>query len=238
MGLMLLDHLLPSRATRFDRFLAGPGYPHVYMVHVGAGWCYARLPWLRFRVNAAIGSLDPLLRWLAVDGFGFHEGYFAWNRVGERKQVPQGVSGYARRVFDQGLGRSLWFVHCADPLRVSTSIQQFHESRRGDLWSGIGLACAYAGGYTGTDLDELRVAARMYGAELAQGAAFGAKARLRAGNLVSHTDHACEIFCGTSAREAAAVTDTALKELPLHGPEPAFEIWRRRIQHEFGAVRR
>jgi hypothetical protein len=208
------------------------------MIHVGAGWAYARLPWLRIRLNHTIGRLDPLLRWLAVDGFGFHEGYFAWARVGLRQQVPGGIKGYARRAFDHGLGRSLWFVNCADAHRVSQTIAQFDESRRADLWSGIGLACAYAGGYTEPDLSELYVATESYRTEMAQGAAFAAKARLRAGNLVLHTERACQVFCGIPAREAAEITDAALKNLPQDGPQPAFEIWRQRIQREFATVRR
>src|SRR5262249_6440948 len=148
------------------------------------------------------------------------------------------IRGYARRAFDQGLGRSLWFVNCADAKRIAGTIAQFDEPRRADLWSGIGLACAYAGAYAGTDLDELFAAAHKYRPELAQGAAFAAKARLRAGNLVPHTERACEAFCGTSAREAAEITDYALKDLPQHGPDPAFELWRRRIQGEFTVVRR
>ena len=66
----------------------------------------------------------------------------------------------------------------------------------------------------------------------------GGGRRLRAGNLVSHTERACEMICGTSTLEAAGATDAALTNLPRDGPEPAFEVWRRRIQHEFATVRR
>jgi hypothetical protein len=236
MALTLLDHLAPWRPSRFAQLLAGPGAPHAYMLHIGVGWAYARLPWLRLRVDHASRKLDPLLRWLTLDGFGFHEGYFAWSRVGEKQRTPIGLGGYARRCFDHGLGRSLWFANCADAQRVSSAITRFDKSRHADLWSGIGLACAYAGAYTEQDLADLCAAADSYRAELAQGAAFAAKARLRAGNLVSHTETACKVICGTSALEAAEVTDAALKNLPRDGAEPAFEIWRRRIQHEFSTV--
>jgi len=237
MGLTLLDGLLPG-SSRFKRFLAGPGADHPYMIHVGAGWACARLPWLRMRMEACTASMDPILRWLAIDGFGFHEGYFAWRRVGIRQQVPRGIRGYALRAFDQGLGRSIWFVSCACAERASRIVEQFDRSRRADLWSGIGLASAYAGCYTEQGLSELSAVAQGYGAELAQGAAFAAKARLRAGTLAPHTEHACAVFCGIPAREAAAVTDSALENLPKDGSEPAYEIWRHRIQREFVAVRR
>jgi hypothetical protein len=48
------------------------------MAHVGIGWAIARLPWLRRRIEQPLNRLDSLLRWLAVDGYGFHEGYFYW----------------------------------------------------------------------------------------------------------------------------------------------------------------
>ena len=71
MGLSLRDYLTPWRRDRWRRFLAGPGSAHAYMVHVGVGWTLARL---RRSVLPALRRYDPLLRWLVVDGYGFHEG--------------------------------------------------------------------------------------------------------------------------------------------------------------------
>ena len=238
MALALLDSVAPGRGNRFATFLKGPGDLHAYMIHVGAGWAYARLPWLRYRIGHVIRRLDPLLRWLAVDGYGFHEGYFHWPQAGEGQKIPFGLQGYACQAFDQGLGRVLWFVRCADPDRVSDTIARFPVSRRPDLWSGAGLACAYAGGAEGADLERAVGLSGAYRDALAQGAAFAAKARLRAGNPVLHTERACRAICGLSAADAAALTDDALKRLPEDGEVPAFEIWRQRIQREFAGVRR
>jgi hypothetical protein len=238
MALSLRDHLTPwRRADRFTRFLRGIGEPHTYMVLVGAGWSYARIPWLRFRVDQVMGREDPLLWWLTIDGFGFHEGYFAWAQAGARRRIPRSINGYGRRAFDQGLGRSAWFANCADAARVSAWICGFEEGRRPDLWSGVGLACTYAGGATESGIAELCAAGQKYRADLAQGAAFAAKTRLRAGNLVPHTESACWMFCGISAIDAAAVTDAALKNLPEDGLEPAYEVWRARIRREFTSIR-
>jgi len=232
MALTLLDHLLPMNQGRFHRFLQGTGTPHFYMLHVGAGWALARLPWLRWRVDAFISTLDPLARWLALDGYGFHQGYFYWPDSVGRQQVPRGVAGYARRAFDQGLGRSLWFVEGADATQIAAAIAAFPEARQPDLWRGVGLACAYAGGRQRSHLELVREAAGPYLAQAAQGAAFAAKARERAGNPAPHTELACGILCGVSAQAAAAVTDDALRDLPPDGVEPAYEIWRRRIQEQ------
>jgi hypothetical protein len=232
MALALLDTLIPGRHSqrqRLARFLAGPGDAHTYIVHVGAGWVMARLPVSPERYLARLA--DPLLRWLALDGYGFHEGFFHWPRSVTRQQVPRRLHGYARRGFDQGLGRSLWFVEGADVERLPRTIGAFPASRQPDLWGGLGLACAYAGGRTPAEVEALLAAAGPHAPSFAQGVAFAAKARQRAGNLTPQTELACRVVWGVPAAEAGAVCDEALRDLPADLPgEPAFEIWRRRVQ--------
>lgn len=232
MALALLDFLTPWPKNRLQVFLDGPGNAHIYMVHVGVGWALARL---RRRVEPALRCLDPLLCWLAVDGYGFHEGYFHWKRYVNRQVIPDRLCGYARRAFDQGLGRSLWFVDGADVARISNTIATLPASRHADLWSGVGLACGYAGGVDRPSVEALWTAAGPHRPHVAQGVAFAAKARQRASNPSRHTELACHILCGVSADVAADVTDNALEKLPVDGPEPAYEVWRARIQSRFAA---
>jgi hypothetical protein len=231
MGLALLDQLTPWKGNRWQVFLSGPGSAHAYMMHVGVGWALARIPWSR--IERVPAGLDPLLRWLAVDGYGFHHGYFYWPRYIEQKEIPNRLFGYARHAFDQGLGRSLWFVNGADVSRIEKTISLFPSTRRGDLWSGVGLAAAYAGAVDRTAVEVLRDAAGHHRPQLAQGAAFAAKARERAGNPAAHTEMACQVFCGLSADKAARITDDALSDLPGDHDEPAYEVWRRRIREHF-----
>ena len=234
MGLTLLDHLSLWKGKRLQPFLNGPGAAHVYMAHVGVGWALARLPWLRRHAEQYLTRLDPLLCWLVVDGYGFHEGYFNGRRAIERQAIPNQLKGYARRVFDQGLGRSLWFVEGADVLRISSTVASFEPERHADLWSGVGLACAYAGGVDQAGIEAMRMAAQAYTPYLAQGAAFAAKTRQRANNPAAHTEMACKVLCGLSTEAAALITDVALERLPGDGEEPAYEVWRQRIQAQFG----
>jgi hypothetical protein len=230
MALALLDRLAPWRRGRLDAFLRGPGDPHAYMVHVGAGWALARL---RRPLRGVPRGMDPLLGWLAADGYGFHEAYFHPSRCVEERALPPRVWGYALRAFDQGVGRALWFVHGADPARVAASITRFPEPRHGDLWSGAGLACAYAGGPSGDEAAALAHLAGPHRPALAQGAAFAAAARERARNPAPHTDRACRELCGLSAVGAAAVTDASRRDLAPLGALPAYEAWRLRIQQRF-----
>jgi enediyne biosynthesis protein E3 len=227
MGLALVDFLAPWRGRRLRTFLEGPGDPHAYMMHVGAGWLPARLG---LGVDRTMKQLDPLLGWLAVDGYGFHEGYFRPGNSVDRQAVPSKLSGYARRVFDQGLGRSLWFVEGAEVERICAMIARFDSTRRADLWSGVGLACAYAGGTDQVSIEALLIASGSHRDHLAQGAAFAAKARQRAGNPSPHTEAACRTLCATSADEAAALTDDCLAGLSHEGGLPAYEVWRSRVR--------
>jgi hypothetical protein len=233
MGLVLLDQVSPWRRGRLQAFLGGAGSRHPYMIHVGAGWAIARLPWLRRNAERATRGLDPLLRWLALDGYGFHEGYFHWRRYKGRPEGFGRLGGYAVHAFAQGLGRSLWFVEGADVTRLPSAVASLPRHLHADLWSGVGLACAYAGGAEAREIEWLRASTLSFAAELAQGAAFAAKTRQRAGNLTEHTEVACRILCGLSATEAADVTDETLARLPEDGDVPAYEVWRQRIQSHF-----
>ncbi len=230
MGLTLLDTLTPWRRDRWAALLAGPGEQHIYMVHVGAGWARARLPG---DVGRILGRYDRLLGWLVIDGWGFHDGYFHWPRVIERQQVAPRFHGYARRAYDQGLGRALWFVNGTEVERVAATIAGFDPERRADLWSGIGLAAAYAGDAPEEVLIALCERGGEHRSAIAQGAAFAAEARRRGGNPAPHTERACLVLCGLGARDASEITSEALRGVHDEGAVPAYEVWRQRVRERF-----
>lgn len=235
MGLAVTD-AVSLRPRRVEEFLTGPGAGHVYMAYVGVGWALARLPRLRWR---AVLPRDGLLRWLALDGLGFHQAYFDTERYVTNKWRPAGYPAwpgqdeYAHRAVDQGIGRALWFVNGADPQAVAGCIDGFPAARRADLWSGAGLASVYAGGVDAGALATFWELAGGYRPELAQGAAFAAKARVLTGLVVPHTEVAVKTYCEMPVEDAAAITDQALVDLPPDGPLPAYEVWRQRIQDQF-----
>lgn len=234
MALALLDALTPLGGGRLRAYLSGPAEPHTYMALVGAGWAWARL---RRPLGPELRRLDPLLCWLAVDGHAFHQCFFKPDRH-VSGAVPRQYTGYARRVYAQGVGRSLWFVCGADVEPIASVIERFEAALQADLWSGVGLACTYAGGVDRLTIEQLARRGSAFRPQLAQGAAFAAKARLRAGNLTQHARIACDVLCNMSAADAAHLTDTALIGLPPDGGEPAYEIWRQRLQMQFAAVGR
>ena len=228
MAFTLLDEIGFGRASRWQTFLEGCGNPHAYMLYVGAGWAFARLPRGRHRLERFVGRSDPLLRWLAIDGYGFHHGFFGSKRAlgGWR---PQFSEPYAARAFDQGLGRSLWFVEGADVGRVAGRVRTFAADRRADLWSGVGLAAAYAGIVSDEDLRELRTLAGQALPAVQQGVAFAATARSRAVNTAEHTEQACQLLCGLSIRELSALVDEIRDDLGVTPAPSDYEVWRRSV---------
>lgn len=221
MALALADGI-SLRGNQLPQFIADGGKQHIYMMHVGAGWACARLPWLRNKIEAVMAKFNPVLRWLIMDGYGFHEGYFHFSRA---EGGALRLSPAARHVFYQGLGRSLWFVNGANALLIARSVASFAPQYHSDAWSGVGLACAYAGGRTVPEITELQAYAAPHGPALAQGAAFAAKARHLAGNSTRHTEAACMVLCGMRATEAASLCDETLRQVSTGHPCP-YQQWR------------
>jgi hypothetical protein len=234
MALAVRDGITPVNRHWVRDLLASRGAAHIYMAYVGVGWAMARLPRVRWR---AIAQRDPLLRWLALDGYGFHQAFFHTSKYVENQYqapIPGWPSGYANRATDQGIGRALWFVNGSDVVRVADTIGKFAPSRQADLWSGAALASVYAGGAEPAELEEMVRLAGPYRSNAAQGAAFAAGARVLAGLVTPGTELGVKVHCGMSAAEAAAITDEAKLDLPkTGGPVPAYEIWRERTRSQF-----
>ena len=228
-GLAALDCLLPWKNRTRD-FLDGPASSYIYAVPLGAGMALARL---HRHPEHFLTRLDPVLGWLIIDGYGFHEGFFARQRYVAKKAVPTHLSAYARRVFDQGLGRSIWFSSSTDIEHVATTITSFPVSRQADLWSGVGLACGYTGGVERSAIETLQRVAGSYRSQLALGAAIAANARHRVGNPSTHAELACEVLCGLPSETASHMTDAARENLPIDGVEPTYEVWRQRLAAQF-----
>ncbi|HET8846193.1 MAG TPA: DUF1702 family protein [Ktedonobacteraceae bacterium] len=226
MGLAALDIMAPWK-NRVREFVEGPAARHIYPIYVGVGLALARL---HRSPEKFFPRLDPLLCWVVADGYGFHEGFFAWKRTVERKVVPARFSSYAVRLFDQGLGRCLWFASGALVDRVAALISTFPSRRQVDLWSGVGLASSFAGGANRSELEILKENAAPFHLQLARGAAVAAKGHQDAGHSSVHTELACQVYCGLSGAQAVQILENARKDLPLHGKEPAYEIWRRRTE--------
>jgi hypothetical protein len=225
--LAAFDMLTPWKRNRWLNFLNGPGESQSYMMHVGYGIALAHFG---RRADEGLGRLaHPGERWLSVDGYGFHSGCLKWRYYVKAHAAPPGLTGFAGQVFDHGLGRALWFGCGADVEHIQQTISAFPPDRRSDLWSGVGVACTFAGGVEEEDLRALCQATGEYQPYLKLGAALAATLRHRAGDIVPYTELACQIVCELSATQAAGLFAAALNDLPDDGPEPVYAVIRRRI---------
>lgn len=213
---------------RLRRWLAATQGDFTYLAHVGAGWAMARLP---LACRSISRQLDPVHKWLALDGMGFHDAYFFPDRVltGWRRVKR----GYAAHAYDQGVGRALWFIACGDIGWAAEQVVALSSARHGYLWAGLGLALAYAGPVRPGAARSALAHAGSHGADFLQGVAFGAAARVRGGFVPDDTRAAvAELIGGASPEDVTQLVDGVRSSLPpANGLEaPRYELWRRGVR--------
>jgi hypothetical protein len=244
MAFTILDVTGAGRRRRAHDLLTGPGQPHIFLAYIGIGFAMARLPralWKKVVPDLTGSAYYPTMSWLAVDGYGFDRAYFDTARWVDQQKVPrpyrwEGSPDYFLRAVDQGIGRALWFIRAAQVPDIGATVGCFASHRHADLWSGVGLAAAFAGGCSRDGLAALRRAAGEHHAELAQGAVFAAKARTFAGFVPEHTEVASRELAGLPAAAAAVLADEAAVAPGKHGAIPAYELWRRRVRAQVTGV--
>lgn len=232
MSSALADMITLSGGRRLRKLAYDHGDQYTHLIHVGAGWAFARLhrrPWLGLRFG------EPVLRWLAWDGWGFHQTFFGARDVLERQSIENAARGEVRPIRDQGAGRALWFYAGADPARIAMIISNFPEQRRSDLWAGIGLAASYTGAQPADAVEKLARAAGGYRDHLGQGAAFAAKAHSLSGEVPKAAAEAIRVLAGAEPAVAAAWTDSCLREAAVDGTDTVatYQRWRARIRDAF-----
>ena len=223
--------------------LNGPAQPHLLLCYIGIGFAMARLPrplWKKILPDLEPSLFHPTMSWLCVDGYGFDLAYFHPRKWVEQQRVPEpypwlGHPEYFHRAVDQGIGRALWFMHGGVPAAVIEAVARFPEQRRGDLWSGVGLASTFAGGCGPAGLAVLRAAAGVHQANLGLGSVFAATARVVADFVPDHSAQALATLAGLAPQEAMALAATTHPNPDEPRSEPHYEAWRAAIRTELAA---
>ncbi|OJF16225.1 DUF1702 family protein [Couchioplanes caeruleus] len=234
MAATLLDAGRITGTRRTAALHAAYGERYAYLLHVGSGWALAKL---RRRRLGRIGAEAPLLRWLAYDGKGFCEAFFATPRALDRWRTHARRCSAVCEIEYQGLGRSLWFRACGDPDRLAALVATMPVHHHADVWSGIALASVYAGGVGADTYQLLAERAADHRAAAAQGAAFGAEAWRLSGFTPDHAATAVPILTGVTPAVAAQWTWTARQGLtgPDHTADD-YREWRLRVQRSATAT--
>jgi hypothetical protein len=235
MAAVLLDVLNPTGGRRFGTLVDAHQQRHAYLIYVGTGWAMAKLHRTRLR---RLGREAPLLRWLAYDGMGFCQAFFASERGMRRWRRHPAQCPATCDIRYQGLGRSLWFRECGQPEALATRIAGLPARHHGDAWSGVGLAAAYAGGVEAGTYARLTQSSGGHATALAQGAAFGAEAWVRSGYTPAHAHVAVQTLAGVSVADAARWTWDTRDGLDVEGADATtYRRWRTRIAQEAARIR-
>ena len=219
-----------STLNYWRSFLKESASPHAAQVHAGLGWAMAQQ---RISVSPIIETLDPLMRFRMLDGWGYYDGIFRRRQIIGSQTFADDEENKFIRGYDQGVGRSLWYMSKGDYSIISEMIAKFSVPRHADLWRGIGIACAYVGGCDEFILRELFSLSFPYNTQLSVGAALVASSRNCAGTITNDIELACEILCKHSLQKVLFITEKAEPSLVADSND-AYFIWLAKIEEELG----
>lgn len=212
----------------FD-FLGSAAQAHGIQYHIGLGWALAQL---QLNTMPYMLQLDAIDRYRVPDGYGYYEAMFRTKRCINNQQKPEGFNEAGLSAYYQGLGRGIWYLSEGEQEAAKMLIDKFTEENRTDLWRGLGIACAYAGGCNVGMLKQIMTIAGDYSRQLATGAIMVAICRERAGFMSADTDQACRIWCKENAGELVLrhkLIDTSIKT----NEEDGYLNWIKGIESSF-----
>jgi hypothetical protein len=185
-------------------FANGPAAAHQAQVYVGLGWAIAKF---NFPFLTAVKNLNARLYFRIADGCGYYDGSFKHRRTVTNQELPVYLPAAAMPMYDQGIGRSIWYTEKADIHKICSKIETFASSRHADLWRGVGIAVAYVGGCDDEDLKTLFRYASTNSFQLACGAALAARSRTMANTMTADTDRCSRLWFALSADATATANE-------------------------------
>jgi enediyne biosynthesis protein E3 len=228
MALALKDFSVSNTLNHWRLFMEGPGVKHAVHVHAGLGWAIAQQ---RISILPIIETLDPLMWFRVLDGYGYYDGIFRQRKTIGDHRIPPDFDNSFLQGYDQGVGRSLWYICKGDTSKIPGLVAGFSSSRHKDLWRGIGTACVYVGGSDENMLRELLTSAEGHHAQLSVGAALVSRTRRDTKTPTPDIELACRMWCNCSAEEAILVTVKTEPSKTIH-PGDVCSSWLSHIKEE------
>ena len=194
--------------------------PHTVQVHIGLGWAVGQR---QIPVFPILQKIAPIYHARVMDGYGYYDGTFRHRTSIRDKVIAEEIKNNMNLMpgYDQGIGRSLWYASKGDITKLTELVNGFDESRRSDMWRGIGIAMAYVGAYDEALLQAVFESAGIYKYQLSVGAALLARSRFDADTANDEADMACRIWCHISAVDAVRVTHETEPVSPVSGDKYA-----------------
>ena len=151
---------------------------HDTQVHIGLGWAVAEK---ELDINSTLREIEPLMQTKVLEGYGYWYGLFRRRLTIRTQQIPENIIIEFQRGFDQGVGRSIWYVAKGEVAKVVNIINHFPEVRRENIWYGIGVASTYVGGCSDKLISELKSSADAFKSNLERGIEAAEVSMLKAG---------------------------------------------------------
>jgi len=215
-GLALMDFGESGDDSRVEQLLTEmPEQKFVIQLGLGGALSHYDLsPNVVLQRMGKVKSFDPFFSWLMFDGYGMHQGYFKFYEAIALQKRPEGLSAMQLHAFDQGIGRSLWFICAGVPELVRDFYNDFPPERRPDLWRGLGIVIGYSGGADEKTLVKLSNYSGRCRRYFQLGIIIGNKARVDgATGVPDHTEGACSIVCGAESMELVELANSCMADL-------------------------
>lgn len=220
------DLLADDMLTKWNLFCKKSATTYVVQLHVGLGWALAKE---NKETSAVFNSLDPFMVPRVLDGMGYYDGVFRQRATIKNLKISDKFDSSDLNHYDQGVGRSIWYLAAGNPTKCNEIINTFPSERKADLWRGVGIASVYVGGCDDTTLLELKKTARESFASLAVGAALAVKSRVESHAVTNDTERACNLWLQTNVNELVEKLNTIRKETPAI----AYNKWLATIEQHF-----
>ena len=204
MEIALQDFASGNSTKRLPEFLKR-AKKHTTQIYIGLGWAIAQ------EKNPSLIStekIDPRMLFCIWDGCGYFDGIFKQRQTikGQNRLAYIDQNNY--RAYDEGMGRSLWYLAKGDNEKIKEMVKLFSEERHSDLWRGIGIACSYVGGFNESTLVSLKISAGKHAMQLCIGNAMVAESRIQAESPTIDMEIACDFFCNLKTEELISITET------------------------------
>lgn len=204
MAIAMNDFENDTELNTWRYFAEVQALPHQAQVYIGLGWAIAKLniPFL-----SGVEKIDKRFYHRIADGCGYYDGSFRQRQTVLSQQIPHNLPVTALHVYDQGIGRSLWYSNNADINKIRSKIDSFQNNRQTDLWRGVGIAIAYVGGCDDNTLKILLKDTVSNSLDLISGAAIAYMSRKQANSLTNDTDRCARLWFDLAKEESNLFSD-------------------------------
>lgn len=182
----------------WKEFLKLSGGKHNTQIHIGMGWALAQQA---AEPTAYLKECPPMMRYRLMDGYGYYEGIFRKRKTIISRQAPDWNDETAKSAYDQGLGRSIWYLNGGKPKEVQQMMEGFEERRMRDLWRGLGIALCYVGGVDEHIIYKIKSAAGKYLPQFSAGVLMAAASRVEADSVNQDTKVVATRVCNKTPQE-------------------------------------